>query len=1120
MRTGSSDTLDLGRRGRSRQGMLPRKARTLRQRRIDVEGLESRTLLATIPAPAITQINGTPVGPTDLTGLGNVTTDGDASSPTVAVDPYDSQKVFAAWVLDGSQIVPAITIPPTAVAEGAFSNDGGTSWNGVGLVSNPILDPLTVNSTGVAYVQAIDPTIGWDAKGDVYVLSTQSSSAADGALILQEWNFSGTSPIAVNLPNNGIIYQWVTGSDAATSPTLSVDYGTHPSSVTTPPAGIPNDPFVNNVYVAWASIDVNPATPIGPPFNPNRIELVVGTPIANPAPGELSLAFSGVVTANAGGNFGPQLDSHPTLVINPGNAQNPGQITIGWEDFGSLAGQATVLMSNIVLPGDSAGFRGNTGFINPGTSVTSSSTQGDWSTPTVYDAGPSPTVAEDPTSPVIGDVNGDKVPDIVVADSATNSPNSSGMGVLINQGAGLFPAAGITAGEIFRAGPNPTSVTLGDLIAGHTSSTILDAALANDNTPSGGVSILPNGVPPTDGFGIFGSPTSLNNSPAQQGTSTVVSGFFDGSSELSLIAVNSTSKSISIFPDASATSASIIPTIFSPVSVVAATFAGGNLPGLAVLYSNGTVQFFVNTSPGPGNITFTAGQIIGNGIVAITAGNFYGSGLPDLAAATSAGAIETFQNVSTPGGATIAFNQAPTVQGNVIGTPVALAAGVLSSKGNYVDFEDLAVVYQAPAASATPNESFVAAFQNPDVTGSANLIRITVPGLGTDWDAKGTVPTGIAIGFVSGGTWDDIIVTNAGGRGTISVFQPTALPTTTVVTPGISNFPDQVTGLPTGHGVIDNLTVTVALTDQQTVSNLKLVLIAPGGTSSIVLVENQIDNTGKANPGQGLPSGNAIGVFGFSPGATGTAGTPVDTIFDDNATRDIFDATPPQVRNGNTATDYIGFFRPEGGSLQNFLNSLNGNINGQWILQISNFSAATPAFGNVERFSLQFSTGMTEPVNPTVITDEFNYFYGSNQTPMLTDVEIGSLTDTYPTTAPSTPQGLGPGMVFAEDNTLGPFSPFQGRIYAAFVGYFDVVTPTTNPTTNTDIFLVSSDDGGMTWSSPDTRQRRPGHHGRVERRQRFQHQPQCGHHRPKPVLAGARRRPVDRHARHLVARCS
>jgi subtilisin-like proprotein convertase family protein len=50
----------------------------------------------------------------------------------------------------------------------------------------------------------------------------------------------------------------------------------------------------------------------------------------------------------------------------------------------------------------------------------------------------------------------------------------------------------------------------------------------------------------------------------------------------------------------------------------------------------------------------------------------------------------------------------------------------------------------------------------------------------------------------------------------------------------------------------------------------------------------------------------------------------------------------------------------------------------------------------------------------------------------------------------------------ASDNTLGSFSPFQGRLYAAF-GFQGG-----GPASNTDIALVTSDDGGRTWA------RRPG----------------------------------------------
>ena len=55
----------------------------------------------------------------------------------------------------------------------------------------------------------------------------------------------------------------------------------------------------------------------------------------------------------------------------------------------------------------------------------------------------------------------------------------------------------------------------------------------------------------------------------------------------------------------------------------------------------------------------------------------------------------------------------------------------------------------------------------------------------------------------------------------------------------------------------------------------------------------------------------------------------------------------------------------------------------------------------------------------------------------------------------------------AADNTLGSFSPYEGRIYAAFVGYLNVtVQGIKNPTTNTDIYLIYSDDGGRSWSNP------------------------------------------------------
>ena len=633
MRTGASDVPSRGFRGPRCPVAHLKQTRKTRLRRAFLESdfLEPRTLLATIPAATAT---GAPV---NLSGLSSVTTNGNANSPAVVVDPYDSQKVFAVWGVDLSSLSP---VPhTTAVVEGAYSTNGGTSWTGLGEeAAIPQLDVATINANPpTAYAQVTDPTVAFDGQGNVYVLTLQNSGANDGALYLTEFNFSGSSPSLDSLPNNGIVYQWVTGSDAATSPVVAVDTA-NPAAPGTP------DPHANNVYIAWASIDTEPANTnpyIGPGFNPNRAELVVGTPITNPSGNEQSLAFSGVTTVSANGNFGPNDNSHPQLVINQ-NAS--GQITVAWDDFGTGSKASPpydILDSSLVQAGDTYGFDGATGSIQPG-------------------------------------------------------------------------------------------------VAGATSGT-------------------------------------------------------------------------------------------------------------------------------------------------------------------------------------------------------------------------------------------------------------TVPGLST---------------------YDD----------TVSVPNP---------------------------GAVNNLTVAVDLTDQASVSNLNLTLVAPNG-DEITLVQNQIDATGKAHTSQGLPSGNAIGQFGFTTGTTGTPGIPVGTIFDDNATRNIFDPnTANPVANGNSATDYIGYFRPEGGSLKSFIASLGGDINGTWKLEITNYSSANPASGKLNEFNLQFSTGMTASAPSTIDTT----------------LVTGALGNTFARAVPSTPNGVGPGLVLGIDNTLGPDSPYQGRIYAAYVGYEPNTDPNqhVNPTTNTDIYLAYSDNGGQSW---------------------------------------------------------
>ncbi len=303
-----------------------------------------------------------------------------------------------------------------------------------------------------------------------------------------------------------------------------------------------------------------------------------------------------------------------------------------------------------------------------------------------------------------------------------------------------------------------------------------------------------------------------------------------------------------------------------------------------------------------------------------------------------------------------------------------------------------------------------------------------------------------------------------GQLGSIAPATTVTVNGTTTTIPVTSQFTDDVS-IPVSELLdLDNLSVTVALTDQESVQNLNLTLVAPNG-NQITLVNNQNNAAGTANTGTGLNGGNAIGVYGFTTGQTGSPGLAVGTVFDGNATRDIFDPTTTGT-NGNSATDFIGTFRPEFGSLGAFIDQLVREfqetglnfISGPWTLDVTNFTATTQSNvanqGQVEAFSLHFSTGLSS----------------SSPSEIATTLVTGAIGNTYALKPPSAPNtGVGPGLVLAVDNTLGASSPFQGRIYAAYVDYGsgpDYTAPNQfkNPSTNTDIYLAFSDDGGKSWT--------------------------------------------------------
>ena len=116
--------------------------------------------------------------PTNLSGLSSVSTNGNANSPAVVIDPYDPQKLFAVWGVDLSSVSP---VPhTTAIVRGGLLEQWRCGWHSLGEeVANPQLDVATINaSPATDYTQVTDPSFGFDAQGNVYVLTLQTSGAS------------------------------------------------------------------------------------------------------------------------------------------------------------------------------------------------------------------------------------------------------------------------------------------------------------------------------------------------------------------------------------------------------------------------------------------------------------------------------------------------------------------------------------------------------------------------------------------------------------------------------------------------------------------------------------------------------------------------------------------------------------------------------------------------------------------------------------------------------------------------------------------------------------------------------------------------------------------------------
>ena len=203
-------------------------------------------------------------------------------SSTVAVDPLDPRKIVTVWVNNDTADIPAPG--PQVFVEGDYSVNGGQTWASF-QASVVLPDPNTTNPT-VPYLQITNPSLSFDRNGNFYVLLDEhNGGGTSGAIVLEKYAFTADAPVSARFqqPFGGsaaynIIYQWLPPGDQAFQPTMAVD--SNIASFTDPTTGqVQTDIAAGNVYVAWATATVAPASPSPPSpfFNPNTIVMVTST---------------------------------------------------------------------------------------------------------------------------------------------------------------------------------------------------------------------------------------------------------------------------------------------------------------------------------------------------------------------------------------------------------------------------------------------------------------------------------------------------------------------------------------------------------------------------------------------------------------------------------------------------------------------------------------------------------------------------------------------------------------------------------------------------------------------------------------------------------------------------
>ncbi len=364
------------------------------------------------------------------------------------------------------------------------------------------------------------------------------------------------------------------------------------------------------------------------------------------------------------------------------------------------------------------------------------------------------TTGTHPSAVAVGDLNGDGMPDIAVADNGADS-----VSVLMNTTSPGASTPSNAAAVRFPTGSSPSAVTIVDLNGDGNR----DMAVAN-YSGTGKVSVFFNTTTPGAAIPAMSAKTDFSTGSLPF---SIVSGDVNGDGKNDLATANR-SGTISVLLNTTVPGASTpsfaAKTDFAagndPISICIGDLNGDGKPDLSVVNkTTNLISVLLNTTtPGASAATFTVKNdfTTGAGPRSIGIGDLNGDGKPDLVSGNyDANTVSIIINTTTPGETTASF--AGKVDFATDASPTSVAIGDCNGEG------------KPDIATSNDDNKTMSVLLNTTTPGSVTPLFAAK----TDFSA-GNYPQSIAIGDVNSDGRPDLIVANYFGGG-ISVVLNTAV---------------------------------------------------------------------------------------------------------------------------------------------------------------------------------------------------------------------------------------------------------------------------------------------------------------------------------------------------------